>query len=187
MGEIQRLELHIDRRAFCCARLEISQHCLMNMQNFKENTELILQSQTSHSHRNITFPIFPPREITQMPLILNLTIPFTEFRAWSPRKIGNFGHLGRPLNICESFSSTDAVWIFPYANKQTLWGTCAARYERLQTSLWKKGTFPFHVTSYISLGQKGREKKNTVQSVDVGIGLTVCCLSSDWSLLMMSF
>lgn len=55
----------------------------------------------------------------------------------------------------------EAVWIFPYAIKLTLWGTYAAHYEVLRTSVWKKGTFPFHITSYIyQPGRKGtREKK----------------------------
>lgn len=89
MGEIQRLELHIDRRAFVALVWKSQETVWWICKTLKR-----IQSSFSIYRRHILTGTWSLSQFSRqekshkMPLILNLTIPFTEFRVWSPRKIG---------------------------------------------------------------------------------------------------
>ena len=107
MGQIRR---HVSDQ-FLNPVVAVVSRLLMNMQNFKDNTA---HSPSTEPHL-LSFPLEDPfsqcsywRITLRMPLILTHTTCRTRSRG----EIGNFGHSGRPLIICESFSSSDAVWIF---------------------------------------------------------------------------
>lgn len=161
------------REQFCCG-LFVNPHIAVVSRLFDDYAKLLKRIQCSFSNHRCHHPHqmnhircnsfrnnfqCSHQGITlKMHLILNPTKPFTGFWTRSSWKIGNFGLLGTPWTYVKALAAWKLCGFFPYAIKQTLWGTYAAHYEVLRTSVWKKGTFPFHIT-YIILGEKGREKR----------------------------